>query len=276
MKCSIIISTYNSPQWLEKVLWGYLVQTENDFELVIADDGSTEETKDLIASFQGQFKHPIVHVWHEDKGFRKTIILNKAVMETSADYLLFTDGDCVPRADFVETHLRFKQEGYFLSGGCCRLPMELSQLLNKEDIQSQRAFGLKWLWSKGLPKAFQNLKIVATQWGLDKLINATTTTTPSWNGGNASGWKKDILEINGFDERMEYGAEDREMGERLWNKGLKSKQVRYSAICLHLDHARGYIRKEAVERNHQIWNETKKNKTVYTEYGIFKKKYTIA
>ena len=78
MKVSVIITTYNAVEWLQKVLIGYSVQTECDFEIVIADDGSTSETKDLISQFSSKFKNPIIHVWHEDKGFRKSEILNKA------------------------------------------------------------------------------------------------------------------------------------------------------------------------------------------------------
>ena len=80
MKISVIITTYNSENWLKKVLLGYLYQTEKDIEIIIADDGSTQKTKTLIDSFQGKFKHPIVHVWQEDNGFQKSQILNKAIL----------------------------------------------------------------------------------------------------------------------------------------------------------------------------------------------------
>ena len=79
-----------------------------------------------------------------------------------------------------------------------------------------------------------------------------TPTNASWNGHNASGWKKDIMAINGFDERMQYGGQDRELGERLFNYGIKSKQIRYSAICVHLDHPRSYKTKESIDKNLEI------------------------
>lgn len=276
MKLSVVLSTYNSPEWLKKVLWGYLAQTDKDFEIVIADDGSKDDTKQLIESFQGQFMHRIVHVWHEDQGFRKTIIMNKAILETNSDYLLFSDGDCIPRNDFVATHLNYREKGYFLSGGYYKLPMNISQLITEDHIKSQECFDIKWLKSQGLPTTYKNLKFVAKDWKLENLLNKTTTTKPSWNGHGASGWKSDLVEVNGFDERMEWGGEDREMGERLWNLGVKSKQIRYSAICIHLDHSRGYVRQEAVDKNMKIWNETKKAKKTFTEFGIQKKVYTIA
>lgn len=116
MKLSIIISTYNSEEWLHKVLLGYTIQTENDFEIIVADDGSTAKTKTVIESFKGKFKHPILHVWHEDKGFRKCRILNSAILKSNSDYLLFTDGDCIPRKDFVGNHLKHKRKRLFSFG----------------------------------------------------------------------------------------------------------------------------------------------------------------
>ncbi len=270
MKISVILSTYNSPEWLKKVLWGYKEQTYLDFEIVIADDGSKPDTKDLIDSFQGQFMNPITHVWHKDEGFRKTIIMNKAILEAKSEYLLFSDGDCIPRNDFVETHIKFREIGYFLSGGYYKLPMNISQIINQDDIRTGKCFDIKWLRSQGLPLSYKNLKFVAKDWKLETFLNKTTTTKPSWNGHGASGWKSDLIKVNGFDERMEWGGEDREMGERLWNLGIKSKQIRYSAICIHLDHSRGYVRQEALDKNMKIWKETKVVKKVRTEFGIEK------
>ena len=95
MKISVIISTYNSPKWLEKVLWGYACQSLKGFEIVIADDGSGDKTKKLINQFRNEAGFLIRHVWHEDKGFRKWNIVNKAIAEATGSYLIFTDGDCV-------------------------------------------------------------------------------------------------------------------------------------------------------------------------------------
>ena len=97
MQQSVIISTYNQPTWLAKVLCGYLEQTFKDFELLIADDGSDSRTAEVIANFQQIADFPVKHIWHPDEGFQKCAILNKATLAASADYLIFTDGDCVPR-----------------------------------------------------------------------------------------------------------------------------------------------------------------------------------
>ncbi|MEC4051148.1 glycosyltransferase family 2 protein [Flavobacterium sp. SUN046] len=266
---SVIISTYNSPEWLAKVLYGYNTQTYRNFEVLIADDGSDHRTKECIEQIQKEVFYPIKHVWHEDAGFQKTIILNKAILEVSTDYILMTDGDCIPREDFVEQHIKHREEGYFLSAGYYKLPMDISKIITKEDIYSGKCFELYWLKDNGIKLSFKNNKLVAN--GLKSwFLNYTTPTTPSWNGHNASGWKADFLKVNGFDERMQYGGEDREFGERLGNMGIKSKQIRYSTICLHLDHARGYVKPEMIEKNTQIRKETKDLKKVWTDYGIKK------
>ncbi|MXN91930.1 glycosyltransferase [Flavobacterium sp. Sd200] len=265
MKASVIMSTYNAEAWLEKVIWGFSVQTEQDFEIIIADDGSGPKTKELLDRLRAEINMPLVHVWQEDNGFQKTQILNKAVVASASDYLIFTDGDCIPRADFVATHLQHRQQGYFLSGGYFKLPMDISQAITKEDIAAQNCFDAKWLKANGFKGS--TLKLTAS--GLKaKLLNFFTPTKATWNGHNASASKKDIIEVNGFNRQMQYGGEDREMGERLFNKGLKAKQIRYSAICVHLDHARGYVNPEMWKKNNEIREYTRKNKVVRTDTGI--------
>ncbi|NNC51143.1 MAG: glycosyltransferase family 2 protein [Flaviramulus sp.] len=267
---SVIISTYNHPDWLEKVLWSYEFQNFKNFEVVIADDGSDEKTKHLIIKIQQQVSYPIQHIWHKDNGFQKTIILNKATVASKSDYLIYTDGDCIARNDFLQTHWDNREQGYFLSGGYFKLPINISELISKDDIEKQNCFDINWLKKHGLKDSFKNNKITSKGFK-SKILNSFTPTTATWNGHNASGWKADILKVNGYDERMQYGGEDRELGERLFNMGIKSKQIRYSAICLHLDHARGYVKPEMIEKNQKIRVTTKKEKVTRTAFGIDKK-----
>lgn len=266
---SIIISTYNAEAWLEKVLWSYHAQTFRNFEIVIADDGSKQPTLDLINKMKSLVSFPITHVWHEDNGFQKCMILNAALLKCKADYVLMSDGDCMAREDFIQVHVNKRKQGYFLSGGYYKLPMDISQDITKDDILNQNCFKLEWLLNRGLKKSFKNNKLTAK--GIkQKLLNSFTPSTASWNGHNASGWKKDILAVNGFDERMQYGGEDRELGERLVNYGIKPIQIRYSAICLHLDHERGYVKPEMIEKNKKIRAITKAQKIIKTPFGIEK------
>ena len=267
MKASVIISTYNAEAWLEKVLFGFSIQIEKDFEIIIADDGSGPKTKELIDQMRTKISNPIIHVWHEDNGFQKTRILNKAIISANSDYLIFTDGDCIPRNDFVAVHINNREKGYFLSGGYFKLPMTVSKVITKEDIVSQRCFDVKWLLHHGLKKSYKNSKISSSKFK-SRILNAITPTNASWNGHNASGWKNDLIAVNGFNQEMQYGGEDRELGERLCNMGLKSKQIRYSAICIHLDHSRGYVNAAALEKNKAIRKFTNLNKIVRSPNGM--------
>jgi len=268
-KASVIISTYNQHLWLKKVLYSYEVQTESDFEIIIADDGSTIETKHVINEFIKKSKLSLKHVWQEDKGFRKTKILNKAILEASSDYIIFTDGDCIARNDFVATHLKLKKPNCFLSGGYFKLTKTISETITKEDIKSQLCFKSNWLLAKGLTKTFKINKL--TSFGFKAwFLNTFTPTKATFDGMNVSGWKQDILDVNGFDERMEYGGEDRELGERLLNNGIKFIQARYSVICLHLYHERPYANKNKIDENKRLRKLTKQLKSKYTRHGIYK------
>lgn len=266
---SVIISTYNQPEWLEKVLWSYEFQSFKNFEVVIADDGSDDKTKRLIEEIQQQVSYPIQHIWHQDNGFRKTIILNKATLAAKADYLVYTDGDCVARADFLQTHLNSREQGYFLSGGYFKLPINISERITKHDIETQKCFDISWLVNHGLKKTFKANKLTSKGFKA-RFLNTFTPTKATFDGMNVSGWKDNIIKVNGYDERMQYGGEDRELGERLKNYGIKFKQVRYSAICLHLDHERGYVKPEMIETNKQIRAITKKERITKTPFGIEK------
>lgn len=266
----VVITTYNSPDWLVRVLEGYECQTDHDFRVLIADDGSNLTTKDVIETFQARSNLTIEHFWHEDEGFRKTIILNKVISQTRCDYLIFTDGDCIPRADFVEVHRAKAETGYFLSGGYIKLTMSVSEKISTSDIQNQLIFDKNTLIQMGQPNSFKLNKLLKSVWIVGAL-NKLTPTKASWNGMNSSGWRSDILSVNGFDERMQYGGLDRELGERLLNFGIKSKQIRYSAVCLHLDHPRGYANKKTWQKNAAIRDAVRRDSLIWTDYGIVKK-----
>lgn len=268
-KASVVFSTYNQPDWLEKVLVGFGAQDRHDFELLVADDGSGEETGARIDALRSQLPLRVRHLWQADEGFRKCRALNMAIHAAQSDYLIFTDGDCIPRADFVDTHLRLREPGRFLSGGYHKLPMATSLAITGEDIRAGRCFDVAWLLDHGMERGYRNIKLSAST-TLRRVLDAVTPTRASWNGHNASGWKRDLLAVNGFDERMRYGGEDREFGERLENSGVKGKQVRHRAVCVHLDHSRGYKTQDAIQANLAIRAETRRSKRVWTSHGIDK------
>ena len=264
---SVIISTYNKPHFLEKVLTGYSFQTFSDFEIIIADDGSSNETQRIIEEFEYLIPQKIYHVWHEDNGFRKCKILNAAIVKSSNDYLVFSDGDCIPDSHFLETHSRLAQKDYFLSGGHFPITEKVSNLLTTEDIKSQICFSKKYLLKKGQPIGKNYFKLVKNQF-LARFLDQLTPTKATFNGNNSSAWRSDIIKAGGFDERMEYGGLDCELGYRLNNNGIKSLQIRNRTTVLHLYHTRPYKNKDAVKKNRLIRKSTLEKKITKTDFGI--------
>lgn len=267
MKTAVIVSTYNQPRWLEKTLWGYAVQDTADFDIYVADDGSGPETLAVIETARASFGDRLHHVWHEDAGFRKCEILNRAIVAAEADYLIFTDGDCIPRADFVRTHVTNAEPLRFLSGGVIWLPRPLSERLTEEDIRTGRLAEANWLAAHGWPAGRDRLRLIPYPTA-STALDLLTTTKPTFNGHNASVWREALFQVNGFDAEMGYGGLDRALGERLTNLGLRGKQVRHRAICFHLDHDRPYRDPVVVARNREIRRHIRSSGDIRATRGI--------
>ena len=270
MRITLLLTTYNSPLWLQKTLWSVLAQQHADFEVIVADDGSVEQTRYVIEAIRPEFeKLDIVlkYIWQKDDGFRKCRILNKGLLHAESDYIVFTDGDCLLRSDFLAEHVRHAYSGYFLSGTYFKLPMNISQAIERQDIVSQRCFSRKWLVERGLPSNRGQLKLTNSA-KMASILNRVTTTACNLKGANASAWLADLKAVGGMDERLQSGGQDRELGVRLLNRGIKARHVRFSAVCLHLDHSRGYRNHETVDhiRNHR--KEIEQSGIAYTGHGI--------
>ncbi|MFO7551343.1 MAG: glycosyltransferase family 2 protein [Haliea sp.] len=265
----VVITTYNSPRWLAKVLAGYEQQSHRDFSAIIADDGSGDETRAVIDRFRERGVLHLEHVWHEDQGFRKCRILNQAIARTHCDYLIFTDGDCIPQPNLVATHRRLAAPGHFLSGGYIKLTLPVSESLTEADITSGVVFDYDWLVARGQPRTHKLWKLLRKPWK-QNLLNCITPASATWNGMNSSTWTRDLVAVNGFNEDMQYGGLDRELGERLWNYGHKSRQIRFSTVCLHLDHGRGYASPETWTQNRAIRKAVKRDRSWWTSNGIIK------
>jgi glycosyltransferase involved in cell wall biosynthesis len=204
---SLLISTYNAPLQLELVLRSALAQKKLPDEILIADDGSTNETQILIETIKRESPIPIIHVWHEDKGFRKSIILNKTITKAKGDYLIQIDGDCILHPSLIKDHLRFARVGYYQFGSRIRIPYP------QKTIRSIR-----------IPYA-------------TLLQKPITFGVKKFRGCNASFWKSDIHAINGYNEAMKgWGCEDSELIIRLQNKGIKGRRLRHCGLVYHMDH----------------------------------------
>lgn len=270
---SVVMTTFRSPRYLRRVLDGFANQTNSGgqpvagFEIVVGEDGQTPETKSVIDEFQSMARFRVRYVTQPHEGFGKTRILNRAIDAAEGDYLIFTDGDCVPHSLFMANHLEYATPGRFLSGGCIRLPRPITnQILDGErshaehTVASQlRSDGVslssKWLWIERFP--------MLASW-----FDRMTTTKPTFNGHNASAWREDVLRANGFNLEMRYGGLDRELGERLENAGVLGTQVRHRAICFHLDHDRGYVNREDWKRNHQIRKRVRNDGVTRAAHGL--------
>ncbi|MGD8700583.1 MAG: glycosyltransferase family 2 protein [Gemmatimonadales bacterium] len=264
---AVILATYNQPAHLERVLWGYARQSRKDFQLIIADDGSGPETRELIERLQSETKLDLQHVWHEDRGFRKTEILNRALLATDAEYLIFSDGDCIPRDDFVATHARLAEPGRFLSGGGVRLSQGLTDRITVEDVRSGRVTDPRWLRQAGWKPGRRRLRVIRSP-TIAAVLDALTPTTASWNGNNASTWRRHLLEVNGFDLEMGSGGQDRELGARLENLGLRGKSVRHRAVLLHLEHDRPYRDPDVAAGIRRTWKQHERTGETRARRGL--------
>ena len=236
LRIAVIVTTYNSPAALTAVLEGYLAQTDRGFELYVADDGSTPETAQVIQQFQARANFPIHHIWQEDDGFRAAAIRNRALAATTADYVIFTDGDCIPLLDFVAVHRRLSERGCFLSGNRLLLSQEFTGRILRERICVHQWQLGDWL-SARLHGEINRLMPVLR---LPDFSGLRKLSPKRWKGAktcNISAFRDDLLRVNGLDESYTgWGLEDSDLVIRLIRAGLINKSARFAAPVLHLWH----------------------------------------
>jgi glycosyltransferase involved in cell wall biosynthesis len=233
---SILLATYNWPQALKLCLESLATQTEQDFEVIIADDGSTESTKNIIGTFKITSPFPITHLWQEDLGFRKTQILNRAIDTAQGDYLIFLDGDCLVQPDFVERHRLLATPGYLVTGSRVLLDEKLThELLVWPQWDFQR-FSSKLL-SERLRGGLNKYWPLIIKFGNYSLRDYKKFVWRRIKGCNMACWKKDALAIQGFDESMTgWGHEDADFVFRLQRHHIKRKSGSWSTEVFHLYH----------------------------------------
>jgi glycosyltransferase involved in cell wall biosynthesis len=233
---SILLATYNWPQALKLCLESLATQTDTDFEIIIADDGSASETKNLIERIQQTHPISIQHLWQEDQGFRKTAILNQAINAAHGDYLVFLDGDCIVQPDFVARHRALSQKGYLVTG---------SRVLLDESLTAQLLTWPSWNFKRFSEKLLSHRLSggINKYWPLKiKLGNGSWREYKKFvwrriKGCNMACWKADAEAINGFDESMTgWGHEDADFIFRLQRHQIKRKSGSWSTEVLHLFH----------------------------------------
>jgi glycosyltransferase involved in cell wall biosynthesis len=242
----VVLATYAQPRYLSLVLEAYARQERRPDEIIVADDGSGPETARVVEECATRLDLPLLHLWQPDRGFRKTLILNRAVRAASSDYLIFSDGDCLPRRDFVKVHGDLARSGRFLAGSAVRLGPQVSRTLGVEDVRTGRFASLRWLRGQGERPGRRALRFAPPPIGA--VLDLLSPTRATWSGGNASVAREEIVRVNGFDLDLGYGGEDRIFGERLRNAGVRGVQIRHRALLVHLDHGRPYRDPEQVRR----------------------------
>ncbi len=233
---AVIVTTYNRPDALSAVLEGYLAQADRNFEILVADDGSTSETALVVKQFQARAPFPIQHIWHEDNGFRAAAIRNRALAATSADYIIFTDGDCIPLFDFVAQHRLLSEVGSFLSGNRLLLSEEFSRKILANKIPVHLWQFHKWFG----PKLRGEINRLSPLLHVPNFSWLRKRKPFRWQGAktcNLSAFREDLLRVNGLDESYTgWGQEDSDLVVRLIRAGLINKSARFAAPVLHLWH----------------------------------------
>lgn len=260
MKTTLIISTYNWPEALELVLLSVKKQVVLPDEVVIADDGSKEATKALITAFKKDFPVPLIHVWHEDKGFRRSAVLNLAVSKTKAEYIIQLDGDCIIHKNFIKDHINAVEKDTYLFGS--RVNIKAFAL---ESIYANKKVSFSYL-AKEISKRNRNIYIPFLGVALYKRKNELSKKL---RGCNLSFWKADFIKVNGYNEDMTgWGREDSELIARMLNNGLYGKRLKFKAIVYHIWHKN--TSKAHVNINDEIQTKTIEEKLTWCSNGIDK------
>jgi glycosyltransferase involved in cell wall biosynthesis len=232
---SVIVTTWNREDALDAVLRSLSVQTDRDFEVVIADDGSGEATAKLIADWAPRFGHPLRHVWQEHHGFRAAEIRNRAILASSGTYCIFLDGDCIARPQFIATHRRLSERGWFVTGNRILLSEALTQRVLRDKLDPERWTYREWARERGRGGINRTVPLVGLPLGPLRKLRFR-----AWRGArscNLGIWRSDLDRVDGFDCAYEgWGREDSDLLIRLLHAGARRKDGVFATGVLHLWH----------------------------------------
>lgn len=263
----MLISTYNRPDALHVCLDSIYKQTVLPDEVLICDDGSTDETTQLIEEMRNKMPFPLIHVWHEDKGFRKAMILNKAITIATGNYIIAIDGDIFCHRKFIEDHLREAKIGYYIRGCRVSLTPKATNHICKEKRAPTIHFYSKMIHHKP-ENALRNCLLSHF------LSTRYSNSKHSLYGCNCSFFRDDFIRVNDYDESFEgWGSEDAELGYRFYNIGLRRRFLKFSAICFHLWHKE--VDKSKEKNNEKLAELSEKNNTQWCMNGIDKYLHNI-
>ncbi len=232
MTCTVIVTTYNWHEALELSLKSILAQTQLPHEIIIADDGSTSKTKELIEKIAKKSPIKIIHSWQEDNGFRAARSRNLAFSKSISDYIIYIDGDMILDKNFILDHINCSEKNFYIQGS----RVLLSPSYTKETLIKKQFFQPSF-FSKNFKNKLNSLNIPLLSLFLSSKINQQQRGIKSCN---FSFYRDDFLAVNGFNENLiTWGREDSELITRMYNNGIKRKNLKFAGIQYHLYHKEG-------------------------------------
>lgn len=232
---SVIVTTWNREDALDAVLRSLAVQTDSDFEVIVADDGSGPATAKLIAGWKGKLGLPLKHVWQEHRGFRAGEIRNRAIIASQGSYCIFLDGDCIARQNFIKTHRRLAERNWFVTGNRILLSEQLTTAILRDGLDPESWKYREWVRERGKGGINRTVPLMRLPLGPLRKLRFR-----AWRGArscNLAVWRRDLDRIDGFDCAYEgWGREDSDLLVRLLHAGIRRKDGVFATGVLHLWH----------------------------------------
>jgi glycosyltransferase involved in cell wall biosynthesis len=258
-RCCLVVTTYERPDALARVLEALEGQSHAPHELLVADDGSAPATARVVESHAARVAYPVRHVWQPHDGFRAGRARNAAIGCTDCDYVVLLDGDMVPHPEFLADHLALARSGHYSQGVRILLDADATRRLLEQrhalpGLLAPGLGGLRRFYAVRSPAAARRLRYVANQLVAVKACNQGF-------------WRDDLLRVNGFDESITgWGAEDKELCARLDNAGVRRQTLLFAAAAWHLAHAPAA--RDRAMPNRDRWRETVRSKRTRCDRGI--------
>ena len=232
---SIIVSTYNREDALAAVLRSLARQSERDFEVLVADDGSGTATARVVTDWAARMPVPLRHIWHPDRGFRLAEIRNRAIRASAGTYCVFLDGDCITRSEFVAAHRRLAEPGWFVTGNRILLSRELTERVLRVGLEPEQWRLANWLAERAQRHVNRFAPLLDLPLGVLRRLRARR-----WRGARGSNmafWRADLDKVDGFDAAYSgWGREDSDIFIRMIRAGVRRKDGSFATGVLHLWH----------------------------------------
>lgn len=256
-RTALIVNTADQPEYLSRVLHAIEAQSAPPDEVVLADDGSADETRNLFADWSTKKTYRTAHVWQKKEGFRRARILNQAIATARGSYLVFLDGDTIPHPVFLEDHLRLARQGAFVQGHRALINQEAAGWFGLRDFNADRR---RTLWHGQL----QGIKH-AYRWPCP--LRRVRHDLRGVRGCNLGIWREHLIQVNGYNEAfVGWGREDSELAVRLMNLGVQRLDVRGWALCFHLWHVPAA--RIALPANDELLDQAQRSGAYRCEAGL--------